>query len=143
MGVMEAEDIMSLIPNHYPVLFVDRVDELTPDASIRCTKNVTVNEEYFQGHFPGTPVMPGVLIIESLVQAALILILKSAATPAKPTTLRSVDKAKFRHLVKPGDTLILNVNVISWQDDSARVKCEATVDDDLACSAVLTFAIPA
>lgn len=94
MAVMNAREIMDLIPNRYPILFIDRVDEMVPDESIVATKNVTINEQYFQGHFPGNPVMPGVLIIESMAQVASILILSSPAFEHKTAYLGSIKKTQ-------------------------------------------------
>ena len=101
MSVLEASEIMQLIPNRYPILFMDRVDELNPGESIVVTKNVTINESFFQGHFPGNPVMPGVLIIEALAQAASILILKSEKFAGKTAYLGAIKDAKFRKIVRP------------------------------------------
>lgn len=142
MSVLDASEIMELIPNRYPILFMDRVDELNPGESIICTKNVTINEEFFQGHFPGNPVMPGVLIIESLAQAASILILKTEKYQGKTAYLGSIDNAKFRKVVRPGDVLKLHVEMEKQRDNMGKVKCEAKVDEKVACSTTLTFIVP-
>lgn len=142
MSVLDAAKIMDLIPNRYPILFMDKVDELNPGESIVCTKNVTINEEFFQGHFPGNPVMPGVLIIESLAQAASILILKTEKYRGKTAYLGAIDNAKFRKVVRPGDVLKLHVEMEKQRDNMGKVKCAAKVEDKVACSADLTFIVP-
>lgn len=142
MSVLDAAKIMDLIPNRYPILFMDKVDELNPGESIVCTKNVTINEEFFQGHFPGNPVMPGVLIIESLAQAASILILKTEKYRGKTAYLGAIDNAKFRKAVRPGDVLKLHVEMEKQRDNMGKVKCAAKVEDKVACSADLTFIVP-
>ena len=139
MSVLTAAEIMTLIPNRYPILFMDRVDELNPGESITCTKNVTINEEYF----PGNPVMPGVLIIESLAQAASILILKSEQFQGKTAYLGAIKQAKFRKVVRPGDVLSLYVEMVKQRSNMGTVKCTASVGEKVACSADLTFIVAA
>ena len=141
MSVLDASDIMKLIPNRYPILFMDKVDELVPDESITVTKNVTINEEFFQGHFPGNPLMPGVLIIESLAQAASILILKSEKFKGKTAYLGEIRKAKFRKVVRPGDVLKLHVAMKKVRSNMGIVDCHADVGDKTACSCELVFIV--
>ncbi|WP_283679095.1 3-hydroxyacyl-ACP dehydratase FabZ [Lentilactobacillus sp. Marseille-Q4993] len=141
MSVLDTSEIMDLIPNRYPILFMDKVDELNPGESIVVTKNVTINEEFFQGHFPGNPVMPGVLIIESLAQAASILILKSEKFKGKTAYLGAIENAKFRKVVRPGDVLKLHVDMEKVRTNMGTVKCEVKVDDKVACSCKLTFIV--
>ncbi|CAM3096533.1 3-hydroxyacyl-ACP dehydratase FabZ [Lactiplantibacillus plajomi] len=141
MSVLEASEIMKLIPNRYPILFMDRVDELTPGESIVVTKNVTINESFFQGHFPGNPVMPGVLIIEALAQAASILILKSEQFQGQTAYLGAIKRAKFRHIVRPGDALKLHVQFEKQRANMGIVNCQAMVGDQTACKADLTFIV--
>ena len=141
MSVLNASEIMELIPNRYPILFMDYVDELNPGESIIATKNVTINEEFFQGHFPGNPVMPGVLIIESLAQAASILILKSPEFAGKTAYLGAIEGAKFRKMVKPGDVLKLHVEMIKKKHNMGVVSTFATVLDKKVCQADLTFIV--
>ncbi|GAY73210.1 3-hydroxyacyl-ACP dehydratase FabZ [Lentilactobacillus kosonis] len=141
MSVLDTSEIMDLIPNRYPILFMDKVDELNPGKSITVTKNVTINEEFFQGHFPGNPVMPGVLIIEALAQAASILILKSEEFKGKTAYLGAIDNAKFRKVVRPGDVLKLHVDLEKVRSNMGTVKCSANVDDKVACSCKLTFIV--
>lgn len=141
MSVLDVTEIMELIPNRYPILFMDRVDELNPGESITVTKNVTINEEFFNGHFPGNPVMPGVLIIEALAQAASILILKSEKFKGKTAYLGAINNAKFRRVVRPGDVLKLHVTMEKQRSNMGVVKTLATVDDEKACSADLTFIV--
>ena len=141
MSLLETAEIMQLIPNRYPILFMDRVDELEPCESIVVTKNVTINEEFFQGHFPGNPVMPGVLIIEALAQAASILILKADRYRGKTAYLGAIKEAKFRRVVRPGDVLKLHVKMVKQRDNMGTVDCQALVEDQVACAATLTFIV--
>ena len=143
MSVLEASEIMQLIPNRYPILFMDRVDELNPGESIVVTKNVTINESFFQGHFPGNPVMPGGLIIEALAQAASILILKSEKFAGKPAYLGAIKDAKFRKIVRPGDVLKLHVQMVKQRSNMGTVSCQAMVGDKAACTTDLTFIVGA
>ena len=141
MAVLDTIEIMALIPNRYPILYMDRVDEMTPGESLVATKNVTINEQYFQGHFPGNPVMPGVLIIESLAQAASILILSSPQFVGKTAYMTGIDNAKFKRMVKPGDTLKLHVKFGNLRENMGTVEVAAKVDGQLATSAELMFVV--
>ncbi|MDN6029269.1 MAG: 3-hydroxyacyl-ACP dehydratase FabZ [Lactobacillus sp.] len=143
MSVMDASDIMKIIPNRYPILFMDKVDEIVPGESIVVTKNVTINEEFFQGHFPGNPVMPGVLIIEAMAQAASILILKTPRFAGKTAYLGAINNAKFRQVVRPGDVLKLHIAMVKQRDNMGIVNCYATVGDKKVCEADLTFIVAA
>ncbi|PMD73038.1 3-hydroxyacyl-ACP dehydratase FabZ [Companilactobacillus nuruki] len=141
MSLLNVSEIMELIPNRYPILFIDKVDSLEDGQSITCTKNVTINEEFFRGHFPGNPVMPGVLIIESLAQAASILILKTEKYRGKTAYLGSIDNAKFRKMVRPGDVLKLQVTMEKQRMNMGKVECQAIVEDQTVCSANLSFIV--
>lgn len=141
VAVLSTTEIMDLIPNRYPILYMDYVDEMTPGESLVATKNVTINEQFFQGHFPGNPVMPGVLIIESLAQAASILILSSPQFVGKTAYMTGIDNAKFKHMVRPGDVLKLRVEFGNLRENMGTVKVKATVDDQLAISAELMFVV--
>lgn len=141
MALMTAQEVMDLIPNRYPICYIDVVDEMEPGKSIVCTKNVTINESFFRGHFPGNPVMPGVLIIETLAQAASVLILKSPDFYKKTAYLGRVRKAKFRGMVRPGDVLKLHIDMEKVRSRMGIVKAVATVDDRRVCSAELTFIV--
>ncbi len=138
---MSAQEIMDLIPNRYPICYIDYVDEMVPDESIVATKNVTINESFFRGHFPGNPVMPGVLIIETLAQAASILILKSPAFYKKTAYLGAVKNAKFRGMVKPGDVMKLHIEMLKVRARMGIVNAVATVDGKKVCSVELTFVV--
>jgi 3-hydroxyacyl-[acyl-carrier-protein] dehydratase len=112
--MIDIHKILAMLPHRYPILLVDRVLELEPQRSIRALKNVSINEPYFNGHFPARPVMPGVLIIEALAQAAALLIHAGVSdTPERPENLlyyfAGIDAARFKQPVEPGDQLILNV----------------------------------
>ncbi|GET19590.1 3-hydroxyacyl-ACP dehydratase FabZ [Ligilactobacillus agilis] len=141
MRVMDAQGIMDLIPNRYPICYIDYVDEIKPGESIVATKNVTINESYFEGHFPGNPVMPGVLIIETLAQAASILILKSPEFLGKTAYLGSVKNAKFRQMVRPGDVLKLEIKMVKKRANMGIVETAALVDGKKACTAELMFIV--
>lgn len=137
MTVMSILEIQAALPHRYPFLLVDRVIELVPEKSLVAYKNVTANEPFFQGHFPGHPVMPGVLILEALAQAACLLAYKSATFDAKNvvTYLMAIDGAKFRRPVVPGDRLTLTATVLRHKGDIWRERGEATVDGQLVAEA--------
>ena len=127
--MMDLLEIQKLLPHRYPFLLVDRVTELTPGKKLIAYKNVTINEPFFGGHFPGHPVMPGVLIIEALAQAAALLAGKEVANPNdKVIYLMAVDNAKFRRPVTPGDRLQLEVEVVKHKGPIWKQKGIATVD---------------
>ena len=114
---------------------------MVPDQSLVAVKNVTINEQFFQGHFPGNPVMPGVLIIESLAQAASILILSSPQFQGKTAYMTGIDNAKFKRMVKPGDVLKLHVTFGKLRANMGSVLVEAKVDGKTATSAELMFVV--
>ena len=135
--LMQIGDIQALLPHRYPFLLVDRVVSITPGEKLTGYKNVTVNEPFFNGHFPGHPVMPGVLILEALAQAAGILAFKSAQITfeQKVTYLMAIDGAKFRRPVVPGDRLTLDVEVVRHKGDIWKTKGTASVDGKVAAEA--------
>jgi 3-hydroxyacyl-[acyl-carrier-protein] dehydratase len=128
--MMDIQEIQQLLPHRYPFLLVDRVVEIVPGQKLVAYKNVTMNEDFFNGHFPGHPVMPGVLVLEALAQATAILAYKSEAIDPKKsvTYLMGVDGAKFRKPVVPGDRLQLNIEVIRHKGAIWKTKGTATVD---------------
>ncbi len=134
---MDVRRIMELLPHRYPFLLVDKVIDCTPGESITAVKNVTFNEPYFNGHFPGKPIMPGVLIIESMAQAAGLLSYATVgATKIRPLYyLVGVDSARFRRTVTPGDQMVLKVVIDREKRGIWKYKCAAYVDDELAVSA--------
>jgi 3-hydroxyacyl-[acyl-carrier-protein] dehydratase len=134
--------IMQLLPHRYPFLLLDRVIELTPRHSIRAIKNVTINEPFFQGHFPGRPVMPGVLVIEAMAQAGGILSYMSHEAPESALIyyLAAVDGARFRRPVVPGDRLDIRVEVESVRRGVWFYRAEARVDGETAVRAQITCA---
>ncbi|MBW5802314.1 3-hydroxyacyl-ACP dehydratase FabZ [Coxiella endosymbiont of Ornithodoros amblus] len=140
MNVMNITEIKKYIPHRYPFLLIDRVIKIEKDKSLVAIKNVTVNEPFFTGHFPVRPVMPGVLIIESLAQAAGILIVKSLNLPEDHKDIyffAGVDNARFKRVVEPGDQLTLEVKVLKVHRGLWKFEGKATVDDQLACKAEL------
>src|SRR6266705_6672266 len=138
MSVMEQAEIQSLLPHRYPFLLVDRVQELDPDRRIVGIKNVTINEPFFQGHFPGRPIMPGVLIIEAMAQVGGVLAFKSAnQSAAKLVYFMGIDKAKFRRPVVLGDRLRFVVDVLRARHPYWKMRGEAYVEDSLVCEAEL------
>ncbi|ATB32527.1 beta-hydroxyacyl-ACP dehydratase [Melittangium boletus DSM 14713] len=128
--MMDIQEIQQLLPHRYPFLLVDRVVEIVPGQKITAYKNVTMNEPFFNGHFPGHPVMPGVLILEALAQASAILAYKtSQLDPARSLSyLMGVDGARFRKPVVPGDRLQLNIEVIRHKGGIWKTKGTATVE---------------
>lgn len=139
---MNIQEIMGFLPHRYPFLLVDKVISMEANKTLVAIKNVTINEAFFSGHFPIKPVMPGVLIVEALAQAAGILACKS--TDWKPGSslfyLGSIDNARFKKIVVPGDQLLLNVEIVKRREPVWKVKGVATVDNEIACTVELTCA---
>jgi|SRR5581483_11236143 beta-hydroxyacyl-ACP dehydratase FabZ len=139
MAAMENVDIQTLLPHRYPFLLVDRIRELELDRRVVGIKNVTINEQFFQGHFPNRPVMPGVLILEAMAQVGGVLAFKSLAQTGRPVVyLTGVDHAKFRKPVIPGDQLRFEVEVLKKRPPFWKMQAKAYVEEDLVCEAELT-----
>ena len=136
-GVIDIAQILRLIPHRYPFLLIDRAEDYRPHESIVGIKNVTMNEPFFIGHFPGNPVMPGVLIIESLAQAGAVLMSKSlnANVEGKTIFFMSLDNCRFRQPVRPGDVLRLKVEVLKARSKLFKFRGEALVGDKIAAEA--------
>ncbi len=134
--------ILELIPHRYPFLLVDRIVEIERRKRVQAIKNVTFNEPFFQGHFPGAPVMPGVLIIESMAQAAAVLILLEVDDRDKKLVyFTGIDECRFRRPVTPGDVLTIDVDVQRLRPRAAKVRGVARVDGELAAEATLLCAM--
>ena len=142
-GPIAINEILQLLPHRYPFLLVDRVLEFTPGQTITAVKNVTINEPFFQGHFPGAPVMPGMLILEALAQAGGILIGASQDGPLgdRIYLFTGVEKARFRRQVVPGDQLILTCSDIKRRLNFCKMHALATVDGQVAAEADLSAAV--
>jgi 3-hydroxyacyl-[acyl-carrier-protein] dehydratase len=141
---LDIKQILQLMPHRYPILLVDRVLELEPGVRIAAIKNVSVNEPHFQGHFPGHPVMPGVLIIEALAQAAAVLTYVTMKTSYPEGTLflfAGIDGARFKRPVEPGDELRLEATMDRVKRGVGKFTCRALVDGELACEAELMCAL--
>jgi len=137
---MEIKEIMEIIPHRYPFLLIDRVESIE-ENKIVAIKNVTINEYFFQGHFPVEPVMPGVLIVEALSQAGAVVLLSMEEFKGKVAYFGGLDKVKFRKKVVPGDTLRLEVELTKIRGRAGIGKGIAYVDGKKACEAELTFMI--
>lgn len=138
---MDIEQIKETIPHRYPFLLVDKVTEMEEGKRVIGLKNVTINEPFFQGHFPDYPVMPGVLIIEALAQVGAMAVLGMEVNKGKIGFLAGVDKCRFRREVKPGDQLRLEVEITKIKGPIGKGKGIATVDGEIACEAEIMFAI--
>lgn len=138
-ALLDIRKIQRILPHRYPFLLVDKVIEVVGDKHIRGIKNVTFNEQFFQGHFPGTPIMPGVLIIEALAQVSGLLFAQKLEHTGKLAVLLTMDKVKIRRSVVPGDQLILLAEAVKIRGRSAMCKCKAMVGDEVAAEAILKF----
>lgn len=141
MAVLTAQEVMEIIPNRFPIFFIDRVDELIPGEHVVCTKNVTINEHIFQGHFPGEPVLPGVFIVEALAQAGSIPLLQLDSFKGKTAYLGGLNKVKFRQKVVPGDVLKLQVDIVKLKSNAGIGRGQAFVDNKKVCEVEMTFII--
>ncbi len=140
--VMDVVQIQGILPHRYPFLLIDRVLEITPRQRIVAIKNVTVNEPFFNGHFPGYPIMPGVLQIEAMAQAGGALLLTEVPDrDSKLIVFTGIENAKFRRPVVPGDQLRFEVEVVAWRRTLVKMQGTAYVDGKRACEATLSCAI--
>ncbi len=139
MAEVEIGEIRALLPHRYPFLLVDRIREIEPNRRIVGIKNVTVNEPFFQGHFPGRPIMPGVLILETMAQVGAVLALKSGSPGSQPVVyLTGVESAKFRRPVVPGDQLRMEIEVVKRRPPFWKMQGKAFVDSTVVCEAEMT-----
>ena len=141
MSIMNTQQIMDILPHRSPFLLIDTVEELEPGVKCVAKKNVTMNEPHFMGHFPGNPVMPGVLILEALAQTGAVAILSLPENRGKTAYFAGIDKAKFKQMVRPGDTLELETTIIRSKGPIGVGEAIATVNGKLAAKAELTFAV--
>jgi 3-hydroxyacyl-[acyl-carrier-protein] dehydratase len=135
----DIQAIMEMLPHRYPFLLVDRVIKLIPGEQVAALKNVTINEPFFQGHFPTKPVMPGVLIIEAMAQAGGILAYQTAPSEKRNRLIyfMGMDKVRFRKMVLPGDQIILEAKILKFRSKVAKMSGTATVDGQLVAEAEL------
>ena len=143
LGPLDVRRVMAALPHRYPMLLVDRVESIEPDQGIVAIKAVTMNEEFFQGHFPGRPIMPGVLIVEALAQAAGVLAVESLglANSGKLVYFMAIEGAKFRTPVEPGCLLRLEVDFVQKRASVCKFAGRALVDGKLAAEAQFTAMI--
>ncbi|MEZ0498349.1 3-hydroxyacyl-ACP dehydratase FabZ [Sphingomonas sp. IW22] len=143
IGPLDVQRVMAALPHRYPMLLVDRVEEIVPDRSIRAVKAVTINEGFFQGHFPGRPIMPGVLIVEALAQAAGVLAVESLglAGSGKLVYFMAIEEAKFRKPVEPGVLLTLEVEFVQKRSSVCKFAGRALLGEQVAATANFTAMI--
>ena len=135
------EELFKIIPHRYPMLLVDRILEMDPPRTCKGLKNVSINEAFFQGHYPGFPVMPGVLIIEAMAQAGCIMILSAEENRGKVPLIGSIDKVKLRRQVVPGDQLITDAELVEYRPrfGVGKMHAVASVNGEMAATMELTF----
>jgi len=142
MAEFNIDEIMARLPHRYPFLLVDRVLDFVENESIRALKNVSINEPHFNGHFPGHPIMPGVLIVEAMAQVGGVLALSSASTEKEHLMyFTGIDAAKFRKPVRPGDQIIFEISVLRRRGGMYKFKGEAFVDGKVVCTATLMASV--
>ena len=137
--MIKIEEILASLPHRYPMLLVDRILELEPLKHCLAVKNVTINEPFFQGHYPGLPIMPGVLIVESLAQAGCMMILHGGEKKGMIPVIGAIDKVKFKRPVVPGDQMLLDVTCDWLRGSIGKNTGKATIDGEVACQMEMTF----
>ena len=138
---MDIREILRQLPHRYPFLLIDRVVDLPGDRKCTAIKNVSINEPFFEGHFPGHPVMPGVLQLEAMAQAASILVMRLPDNQGKIGYFMSADNVKFRRPVVPGDTLFINTEIMKMRRNIGLAHCECSVNGEVVSSGELKFAV--
>lgn len=139
--MLDIKQIQEIIPHRYPFLLVDKITEIEFGKKAVGIKNVTVNEPFFQGHFPGNPIMPGVLIVEAMAQVGAVSILGMEANKGKLAVFAGIDGLRFKRQVFPGDTLRMEVEMLAFKRGIGKAKAQAFVGEELAVSGELMFAI--
>lgn len=142
MAEMDIQEVLKHIPQRYPMLLIDRVTQCEPGKRVVALKNVSANEPYFQGHFPGRPIMPGVLMVEALAQTAGVAVMTLPEYRGKLGLFAGIDGCRFKRMVLPGDTLDLEVTVEKLRGMFGRVRGVARVGDEVAVEATLSIIIP-
>lgn len=141
LHTLDSVQIQAILPHRFPMLLIDQVIDYEPGKYAVAQKNITINENYFQGHFPGNPVMPGVLITEALAQTGAVALLTIPEFKGKIVYFGGIKNARFRTMVKPGDILNLEVKLDKLRGNAGISEAKATVKDKVACTAQLIFAI--
>lgn len=139
--MIDSKEIQNILPHRYPFLLVDRIEEMEVGKKAVGIKNVSVNEPFFQGHFPGNPIMPGVLIVEAMAQVGGIAILSMEEYKGKLAVFAGIDKLRFRKQVTPGDVLRMEVELIAIKRSIGKAKALAMVEGKIVCEGELMFAI--
>ena len=139
--MMDINEIQAILQHRYPFLLVDRVLEIEPGKRAVGLKNVTVNEAFFNGHFPGKPIMPGVLIVEAMAQVGGVLLLATTGNEGKLAFFAGIDRVRFRRTVLPGDQLITEATILKCKGDIGRVHVVGTVDGEIAAEGEYWFAL--
>lgn len=141
MAMMDIKNILEILPHRYPFLLVDRILEIEVGKKAKGIKNVTINEPFFQGHFPGNPIMPGVLIVEAMAQVGAVAMLSKEEFKGGTPFFAGIDKLRFKKAVVPGDVLIIETELISLKSSIGKAKAIAFVNDSIVCEGELLFAI--
>lgn len=141
MTQLTQEQIKEIIPHRDPFLLLDEIVELEPGQRAVALRHVSADEDYFRGHFPGNPIMPGVLQVEALAQTGAVAALSLPENKGKLVLFAGIDGVRFKRIVKPGETLRLEVEMIRMRGPIGKGEAQATVDGELVCKATLTFAI--
>jgi len=132
----DINSILQILPHRYPFLMIDRILELEPGKSVKAMKNVTFNEPFFQGHFPGQPIMPGVFLLEAMAQAGGFLILNTIPNPeTKLMYFTGINKSRFKKVVVPGDQLIFEAELVKYRLGTCKISARALVDGKVVCTA--------
>ncbi len=140
-GPLSAKDIQAILPHRYPFLLVDRIEEVVQGEKATGIKNVTLNEPFFQGHFPGEPIMPGVLIVEAMAQVGAVALLGGEENRGKLVLFTGINKFRFKEMVRPGDTLVMEVTLTGIRGNFGRGEGTVKVGEKIVASGELLFAV--